>query len=76
LAIKREDKIMATSDRGLGSDNMDEKTKHDIQSKGGQASHGSQSGSSSKSTSSSGAISNRSGGGRLTKKDQSKGGKH
>ncbi|HSW97549.1 MAG TPA: hypothetical protein VLF89_07025 [Candidatus Saccharimonadales bacterium] len=29
-----------TSKRGLGSDNMDEETKHDIQSKGGQASSG------------------------------------
>lgn len=29
-----------TSNRGLGSDNMDEDTKHDIQSKGGQASGG------------------------------------
>ena len=29
-----------TSNRGLGSDNMDEQTKHDIQSKGGQASSG------------------------------------
>lgn len=27
-----------TSNRGLGSDNMDEQTKRDIQSKGGQAS--------------------------------------
>ena len=29
-----------TSNRGLGSDNMDEETKRDIQSKGGQASGG------------------------------------
>ncbi|NTU74425.1 hypothetical protein HGB07_09940, partial [Candidatus Roizmanbacteria bacterium] len=29
-----------TSKRGLGSDTMDEQTKHDIQSKGGQASSG------------------------------------
>lgn len=28
------------SQKGLGSDNMDPQTKHDIQSKGGQASHG------------------------------------
>ena len=28
-----------TSNRGLGSDNMDPQTKHDIQSAGGQASH-------------------------------------
>ena len=27
------------SNRGLGSDNMDEQTKHDIQSEGGKASH-------------------------------------
>lgn len=27
-----------TSNRGLGSNNMDEQTKHDIQSKGGKAS--------------------------------------
>jgi general stress protein YciG len=27
-----------TSNRGLGSSNMDEKTKHEIQSKGGKAS--------------------------------------
>lgn len=32
--------IVDTSNRGLGSDNMDEQTKHDIQSKGGQASGG------------------------------------
>jgi uncharacterized protein len=29
-----------TSNRGLGSDNMDEQTKKDIQSEGGRASHG------------------------------------
>ncbi len=28
-----------TSNRGLGSDKMDDQTKHDIQSEGGQASH-------------------------------------
>lgn len=28
-----------TSNRGLGSDNMDPQTKHDIQSEGGKASH-------------------------------------
>ena len=35
-----------TSQKGLGSDNMDPQTKHDIQSAGGQASHsgGNQSG--------------------------------
>jgi len=31
-----------TKKRGLGSPNMDEETKHDIQSKGGKASHGGQ----------------------------------
>ena len=31
---------MSTEDRGLGSPNMDPKKKHDIQSKGGQASGG------------------------------------
>lgn len=31
-----------TSNRGLGSQNMDEQKKHDIQSKGGQASSKSQ----------------------------------
>lgn len=31
---------MATEDRGLGSPNMPEDKKHEIQSKGGQASHG------------------------------------
>lgn len=30
------------SQKGLGSDNMDQQTKKDIQSKGGQASHGGQ----------------------------------
>jgi general stress protein YciG len=29
-----------TANRGLGSDNMDAQTKHDIQSEGGKASHG------------------------------------
>lgn len=29
-----------TSNRGLGSDNMSEQTKHEIQSEGGKASHG------------------------------------
>lgn len=32
--------MAGNSQKGLGSDNMDEQTKKDIQSKGGQASHG------------------------------------
>jgi general stress protein YciG len=61
---------MSTQERGLGSSNMDDKTKHDIQSKGGKASH-SGSGSSQKSGN---VIRNHAGGGALSKDAQRKGG--
>lgn len=49
--------------QGLGSDNMDDKTKERIHSMGGKASGGSNR-----------IITNKSGGGKLTKEDMRKGG--
>lgn len=60
---------MGTSDRGLGSQNMSEEDKNKIPSMGGQASQGGN-------TSSSDVTTNRSGGGRLDKNAQRKGGKN
>ena len=64
---------MATNDRGLGSDNMSQEDKDKIHRMGGEASGGSNSKSNAKSGSS--TISNRKGGGALTKEDQRKGGR-
>ncbi len=64
---------MATNDRGLGSDNMSDAKKRDIQSKAGQASHGTTGGSSSNSG---GNATNKSGGDGLNKEDMRKGGQN
>lgn len=61
---------MATSDRGLGSDNMSQEDKDKIHSMGGKASH---SGNTSKSSKN--VITNSHGGGALDKAAQRKGGK-
>jgi hypothetical protein len=59
--------------QGLSQDSsMSDETRDRIHSEGGKASRST----SSSTSSSSGAITNKSGGGHLTPKDQSKGGKH
>jgi hypothetical protein len=63
---------MGTDNRGLGSENMDENVKREIQSKGGKASR---SGGDS-SASQSGVITNHAGGGALDKEAQRKGGQN
>ena len=67
-----------TSNRGLGSDNMDPETKHEIQSEGGQASHGGgRSSDNSGSTGMKGGQASQQGGNsshQLTEEDRSKGG--
>ncbi len=62
---------MSTEDRGLGSNKIGAKTKHDIQSKGGKASHSSTGAASKKGD----VVSNHAGGGSLSKEDQRKGGR-
>jgi hypothetical protein len=59
--------------QGLGSDNMSQADKDKIHSMGGKASHST---SNSGSTGSKNTITNKSGGGRLTKEDQRKGGRN
>lgn len=59
-----------TSNRGLGSDNMSQEDKDKIHKMGGEASHNSGN------TSNSNVTTNRSGGGRLDKEAQRKGGEH
>jgi hypothetical protein len=58
--------------QGLGSDNMSQSDKDKIHSMGGKASHST---GNSSSTGSKDVITNKSGGGRLTKEDQRKGGR-
>jgi hypothetical protein len=61
---------------GLGSSNMDDKTKHDIQSKGGKASHSGGNSSTSGTSGNKYPITNKSGGGGLDKEDQRRGGQN
>jgi hypothetical protein len=61
---------MASSKPGLGSENMDEGVKEDIHRMGGEASAKTRRGGSNRK----GVITNKAGGGRLTKADQRKGG--
>jgi len=61
--------------QGLGSDNMDDKTKDKIHSMGGKASHSSDNTSNSD-TSGSGTITNKSGGGAIDKEAQRRGGQN
>jgi hypothetical protein len=60
--------------QGLNSPNMDDKTKHDIHSAGGKASHGG--GRTGSTNRSSNVTTNSSGGGRLTQADKAKGGRN
>lgn len=67
---------MATSDRGLGSDNMSQQDKDKIHSMGGQASHSGGNTTQSSSTNKSSTTTNSKGGGGLDKDAQRKGGQN
>lgn len=65
---------MATGNQGLGSDNMSQADKDKIHAMGGKASGGTAAHNTG-TTANRGTITNKTGGGRLTKEDQRKGGR-